>query len=70
MIKSKENGEKVTPKKYAADLILGILNTSFDILAQETRFRDEDMTDREWRLVQEQMWKYLEKIDDVLGVHK
>ena len=67
MITNKK-GEKMTPKQKAEEIISGILNTSFDILSQEVQFRDEDWTDREWKLIQKQMHQYLIKFDKVLGV--
>jgi len=59
--------QTVTPKQRAKQIIKRQMNTDFYILKQEELYRDDSMTDREWNLVQEQMHKYFDRIDKVIG---
>ena len=65
MIRSNAIGEKVSPKQRAAEIINKVLNTEFDYLVQERVYRDESMTDREWKMVQTQLGNFLDRISKI-----
>ena len=59
-------GKTVTAKTRASQIIQRQLNITFYILKQEEMYRDEHMTDKQWAEVQRHIWKYLNRIDEVI----